>query len=547
GPNGAIETFRAPRARDDADGGIVSTCAPASGSQFPIGSTTVTCTATDAHGNAASVSFRVVVADTTAPVITDLPGNLRIEATSAAGAPVAYATPTATDAVDGAVAVVCAPASGATFRLGNTTVRCTATDAAGNSRTRSFGVTVRDTTAPTILGAADQTIEATSFNPVRVFFTPTAVDLVDGPVALTCSPRLPPQGILLSFGQSVVVRCSALDRSGNRSNTTTTLSVADTTAPRFVLTDMVVEATSPRGASVRVPAPFVDALDRNPNMACQGLQGYLPIGTTTITCRATDFSGNRATGSITITVRDTTGPAWSSLPSSSPVAATSAAGRSVSFAPVAVDVVTGPATAVCAPASGSVFPIGATTVTCTASDATGHASSTSFVVTVADTAPVVTVPGSMVVEANRTTGALVVFTASALDAVDGARSVACVPASGSVFPFGATNVVCRSTDSAGNQASNGFTVRVADTLAPTISVPEVTPNMRVFRGQQVPITINCADSGSGVATCRPISGAHLVGTTWYLDTGIFDLGRLSLIARDVAGNVTRLTINYRFR
>lgn len=37
---------------------------------------------------------------------------------------------------------VCAPASGGTFKPGTTTVSCTATDAAGNSSTQSFNVTV---------------------------------------------------------------------------------------------------------------------------------------------------------------------------------------------------------------------------------------------------------------------------------------------------------------------------------------------------------------------------------------------------------------------
>lgn len=41
---------------------IAVTCAPASGSQFAVGSTTVTCTATDARGATASCGFPIVVA-----------------------------------------------------------------------------------------------------------------------------------------------------------------------------------------------------------------------------------------------------------------------------------------------------------------------------------------------------------------------------------------------------------------------------------------------------------------------------------------------------
>ncbi len=46
----------------------------------------------------------------------------------------------------------CSPPSGSTFALGQTYVTCGAADAAGNSASCGFSVTVRDTTAP-VLGA----------------------------------------------------------------------------------------------------------------------------------------------------------------------------------------------------------------------------------------------------------------------------------------------------------------------------------------------------------------------------------------------------------
>src|SRR5438309_945059 len=59
-PDGAIVTFAA-AATDDSGQPPTVTCAPSSGSLFPIGSTAVTCTATDAAGNSATASFAVVV------------------------------------------------------------------------------------------------------------------------------------------------------------------------------------------------------------------------------------------------------------------------------------------------------------------------------------------------------------------------------------------------------------------------------------------------------------------------------------------------------
>jgi hypothetical protein len=54
-------------ANDPVDGTVTPICTPASGFGFPVGTTTVSCTATDPHGNSASASFAVAVTDTTAP------------------------------------------------------------------------------------------------------------------------------------------------------------------------------------------------------------------------------------------------------------------------------------------------------------------------------------------------------------------------------------------------------------------------------------------------------------------------------------------------
>lgn len=55
---GGSVSFPAPTASDNCPG-VTTVCVPASGSMFPVGTTTVTCTATDASGNTASCSFSV--------------------------------------------------------------------------------------------------------------------------------------------------------------------------------------------------------------------------------------------------------------------------------------------------------------------------------------------------------------------------------------------------------------------------------------------------------------------------------------------------------
>jgi hypothetical protein len=136
---GAIVTFSV-TATDNVDPSPTVTCIPSSGSVFPLGTTTVTCTATDSFRNTASASFMVTVVDTTPPQLT-VPANLTVLATSAQGAIVTY-TATATDIVDPAPTVTSTWPSGSLFPVGTTTVTVTATDKSGNEATAPFTVTI---------------------------------------------------------------------------------------------------------------------------------------------------------------------------------------------------------------------------------------------------------------------------------------------------------------------------------------------------------------------------------------------------------------------
>ena len=63
---GGAKAYFSPTATD-AVGPVTLTKSHASGSRFPLGTTTVTVTATDGHGNTATRTFNVLVQDTTAP------------------------------------------------------------------------------------------------------------------------------------------------------------------------------------------------------------------------------------------------------------------------------------------------------------------------------------------------------------------------------------------------------------------------------------------------------------------------------------------------
>lgn len=90
---------------------------------------------------------------------------------------------------------------------------------------------------------------------------------------------------------------------------------ADTTPPVLpLLQDITVEATSPAGAvAAWTGLTATDDSGVAPTITCShGSGGLFPLGTTTVTCTATDGSGNSTTGSFHVNVVDTTAPVFRS-------------------------------------------------------------------------------------------------------------------------------------------------------------------------------------------------------------------------------------------
>ena len=83
------------------------------------------------------------------------------------------------------------------------------------------------------------------------------------------------------------------------------LAVADTTPPVLSLpTDETVDATGPTGAVVSFTATASDDTDPTPAVTCKPPTGItFPLGATTVSCTATDASGNSVTGSFAIKVK----------------------------------------------------------------------------------------------------------------------------------------------------------------------------------------------------------------------------------------------------
>ena len=294
---GRVVSF-ATSATDSVTPSLTVLCSPASGSTFPLGTTTVSCSTQDNAGNSAAASFTVTVQDTTAPLLT-VPANMTGEATSAAGRVVSFAT-SATDSVTPSLSVLCSPASGSTFPLGTTTVSCSTLDNAGNSAAASFTVTVQDTTAPLLMVPANMTEEATSAAGRVVAFATNATDSVTPSLTVLCAPA---SGSTFPLG-TTTVSCSTQDDAGNSTAASFTVTVRDTQAPTLVLpSNLTDEATSPSGKSVWFVATANDAVSPSPAVTCTPASGStFPVGSTLVSCVATDAAGNSVTGSFTVTI-----------------------------------------------------------------------------------------------------------------------------------------------------------------------------------------------------------------------------------------------------
>ena len=124
-------------------------CNPPSGSYFPIGTTTVTCSVSDAIGNTTSSSFDVHIlayddnSDKTPPTITALNDVTKYVGNGSLGGFVTYPIPNVYDNVGVTFGPECVPISGSMFMIGTTQITCIASDDAGNTSSSNFNIIIK--------------------------------------------------------------------------------------------------------------------------------------------------------------------------------------------------------------------------------------------------------------------------------------------------------------------------------------------------------------------------------------------------------------------
>ncbi|XP_070557233.1 hyalin-like [Ptychodera flava] len=169
-------TWTSPTVTDNSGEGLTPVSEVPPG-RFPIGTTTVTYSATDSAGNTGSCSFNVTIKDTESPVLSC---PVDIERETEAGQPdtdVTWTSPTVTDN-SGEVLTPVSEITPGRFPIGTTTVTYTATDNAGNTGSCSFNVTIKDTESPVLSCPVDIERETETGQPdTHVTWTlPTVTD-----------------------------------------------------------------------------------------------------------------------------------------------------------------------------------------------------------------------------------------------------------------------------------------------------------------------------------------------------------------------------------
>lgn len=350
-----------------------------SGSSFPVGTTTVTYTATDVSGNRATGSFNVTVRDVTSPVFTTCVNpNIITTAAINCKAIVSWTAPTASDRCS-AVSMTTTHQSGSQFDIGTTVVTYTAEDADGNKSTCSFNVIVNDITTP-VVTCTDITVAAGNGCTARVSWTFPVNDC--SAVTITSTPA---SGSVFVAGRTIVTNIIT-DAFGNSSTCTFNVIVEDRTSPVFTMCNSEIQVIANNGcqAVVTWTAPTVsDNCDSSPRIITTHTPGStFALGTTKVTYTATDASGNKSTCEFNVLVTNENAPAFTACPANIEMKASESGKVAATWIVPRASVVCGTVSLSSTQSSGDLFPVGTTEVQYVATGSDGRTAICSFLVIV---------------------------------------------------------------------------------------------------------------------------------------------------------------------
>ena len=463
-----------------------------------------------------------------------------------------YSAALATDNCDTDVTITQSPEAGEVIGLGDTVVTLTAEDDCGNTTTCDAMVTVVDTTDPTITCPATVVVdtdagvcEATGVD----LGTPTTDDNCS--VADVSNDAMEP----FSLGDTTVT-WTVTDGAGLTATCTQTVTVVDNEDPTIACPADIQEVTD-TGQCYATITDLGGPPTTGDNCSVASVTNDAPgndqydVGDTIVTWTVTDGSGNTATCEQTITVTE------DELPTiTCPADVTDSTDPNECFAtsvplgtPTANDNCPGVFTYNDAPAQ---FPLGDTTVTWTAEDASGNTATCTHTVTVTDDEdPSITCPLDVYVQCPEDVPAAAAdydeFVLAGGEAPDNCSAVVSVVHIGDVTDSGSCPETItrtyRATDEVGNWAECVQYIWVDDTLAPTtldcpedIIVPPTDPGCNSANVSWTPPTWsdNCTDAGGLVMTnTHDPNDPFSVGTTTVTYTATDECGNTGTCEFDV--------------
>ncbi len=192
-------------------------------------------------------------------------------------------------------------------------IKAVATDALGRSTTIQVAGVVVLNRAPVADAGPDQVLECTGESSATVTLNGSNSSDPDGDVLNfvwsgifgTLTGASPTTSLPLGLH---LISLTVNDGMGGTDSDTVSVTVEDTLPPVVHAgSDVIIEATSIDGAAYAITPTVSDACGSPTSEVVPALSIY-PLGSTLVTVSATDGSGNSASDTVTVTVRDTTAP-----------------------------------------------------------------------------------------------------------------------------------------------------------------------------------------------------------------------------------------------
>ncbi len=425
--------------------------------------------------------------------------------------------------------------SGTIGNLGNSTVTIFASSSCG-STSCTFNVLIQDKTAPVVI-TKNITVQLDATGNTSI----TAEDIENGSTdacgiaTLTVSPS--------TFNCSNVgvntVTLTATDVNGNVSSTSSIVTVEDKVAPVVITKNITVQLDATGNTSITAAdvnngstdACGIATLTVNPStFNCSN------VGENTVTLTATDVNGNVSSSTAIVTVEDKVAPLLITKNITVKLDATGNTSITATDLNNGSTDACGIATLTVNPSTFNCSNIGENTVTLTATDVNGNASSTSSIVTVEDKVAPVVITKNITVQLDASGNTYI----TAADVENGSTDACGIttltvnPSTFNCSNVGVNTVTLTATDVNGNVSSTNAIVTVEDKVAPVVICKNIS--VTLVNGT---VSINGYQVDNGSNDACGISSLTVSPSTFNCSN--IGNNTVMLSATDVNGNVSTCT------